>query len=290
MPHFVSMERKPEDGCEIWSACDGSSSVMISLKLVKGHAEQDDSRSEAEKFNFGTAVLLKLIEPWNHSSRFVCADSYFSSAQTALACKERRIKYIGAVKTATREYPMAYLGQYVLGAKGSRHGLLAKDENGHPEFLAFVWADRDRWYFNASGSSMAEGTPQCRQRWRQIIQDDFSPPEKVDIIVPQPKAAEVYYSTCGKIDQHNRARQAALSLERKFTTHDWSSRVNFTILSMCIVDTLKLWNLMTTNYDDKQDECQKDFYGYLALELIDNTYDDMIRGRTRNATILSPCC
>jgi hypothetical protein len=108
---------------------------------------------------------------------------------------------------------MAYLGQYVLGAKGSRHGLLAKDKNGHLELLAFVWADRDRRYFIASGSSMAEGTRECRQRCRQIIQDDFSPPEKVDIIVQQPKAAEVYDSTCGKIDQHNRNHQATLGLE-----------------------------------------------------------------------------
>jgi Transposase IS4 len=143
IPHFVSMDWKPEDGCKIWSACDGRSGVMITLKLVKGKKKLDEESTDEERFNQGTKVLLKLIEPWNESNRFVCADSYFSSVQTALACKARKMKYIGAVKTATREFLMSYLGQYILGNRGSRHGLLAKDCFGDPELLAFVWADRD---------------------------------------------------------------------------------------------------------------------------------------------------
>jgi hypothetical protein len=32
---------------------------------------------------------------------------------------------------------------------------------------------------------------------------------------PQPRAAEIYYSCCGKIDQHNRHRQSTLAIERQ---------------------------------------------------------------------------
>ena len=62
------------------------------------------------------------------------------------------------------------------------------------------------------------------------------PPEQVKITIPQPKAAEIYYSTCASIDQHNRARQDDLILERKLGTHDWSKSLNSLLLEMCIVD------------------------------------------------------
>jgi Transposase IS4 len=114
-------------------------------------------------------------------------------------------------------------------------GLVGKDDFGDLAMLAFVWHDRERHYFIASGSSMAEGTPQTRDHWRQVEKDKFSLLVKQTISVPQPKATEIYYSTCGKIDQHNRDRQATLGLERQIKTHDWASRVNMSILSMCIL-------------------------------------------------------
>jgi hypothetical protein len=60
---------------------------------------------------------------------------------------------------------------------------------------------------------MAEGEPQQRERYHQLVQDRNTPPEKIDISIPQPQAAEFYYATCGKIDQHNRDRQATLSIK-----------------------------------------------------------------------------
>ena len=49
------------------------------------------------------------------------------------------------------------------------------------------------------------------------------PPEKVELVVPQPKAAETYYKGCTSIDRHNRDRQDTLSLERKFVMQSWSN-------------------------------------------------------------------
>lgn len=66
----------------------------------------------------------------------------------------------------------------------------------HPErftLMAFVWLDRDRRYFVATCSSMSPGTPYSRTRLRQVAAGDEDP-ERVELEVPQPKAAEVYYS------------------------------------------------------------------------------------------------
>ena len=132
---------------------------------------------------------------------------------------------------------------------------------------------------------MQEGKPQERERWRQLVTDLTTPPTKVHLVVPQPVAAEVYYDACGKIDQHNRDRQATLGLERKFRTHDWSMRVNMSILSMCLVDSWRIWmRINNINEGDTAIETQKQFYGYLSAELIDNNYD-RVGGQVRQANV-----
>jgi Transposase IS4 len=215
-----------------------------------------------------------LISPWYGSDWLVCADSYFSSVQTALECKKVKMRYIGVVKTATKNYPMNHLSKVKLMFKGDRSGVIAIDEaNNKPELLAIVWRDWDRRYFIASALSMAEGRPVSRDRWRQVTKDRITPPEKVTKSLPQPQAAETYYEVCGKIDQHNRDKQATLGLERKLKTHDWSKRVNLTILSMCAVDAWKVWSRITVDDAGNRVETQKEFYGHLAAELIDNNYD-----------------
>jgi hypothetical protein len=95
-------------------------------------------------------------------------------------------------------------------------------------------------------------------------------PEKVDLEVPQPLAAEIYYAeTCGRIDQSNRHRQATLQLERTFKTHDWSDQVNHSIFGMGVVDTWLVYSQCT-----QTEEPQTDFYEDLALEMLQNTYDN----------------
>jgi hypothetical protein len=36
LPHYIAIDRKPEDGCDIQNAACGCSGVMMQLKLVKG--------------------------------------------------------------------------------------------------------------------------------------------------------------------------------------------------------------------------------------------------------------
>jgi hypothetical protein len=89
----------------------------------------------------------------------------------------------------------------------------------------------------------------------------------VELEVPQPLAAEIYYDTCGQIDQSNRHRQATLKLERK--VHYWSDRVNHSIFGMAIVDTWLVYSQCTTQAEEDQGA----FYEHLALEMIENTMD-----------------
>jgi hypothetical protein len=231
-------------------------------------------------------VLKFLVTPWKFSNRVVCADSYFASVPAARQLLNWGLKFIGVVKTATRMFPMKYLSEIELAERGDRKGIVANDTHGNVQLLAFVWMDRDRRYFIASGSSLQEGTPYIRDRWRQVG-DDNALPERVRLVVPQPKAAEVYYNCCARVDQHNRDRQSTLMIENKLVTHDWAMRVNLSILAMCMVDTWRVYKRLTCRDDDRADiafETQKEFYGHLAAELIDNNFDNVGgQRRRRNA-------
>ena len=95
---------------------------------------------------------------------------------------------------------------------------------------------RERRYLVSSASSLQEGTTYTRKRWRQVNEEENTEPENVELTIPQPKAEQIYYDVCRKIDQHKRHCQATLKLELKLQTHDWSKRVNLSILVMTMVD------------------------------------------------------
>ena len=131
-----------------------------------------------------------------------------------------------------------------------------------------VWMDRNRRYFIASASSLDSGIPYSRNRWRQVLLELDALPENVELTIPQPKATEVYYRTCGVIDQHNRHREDNLKTEKKLETKKWDMRVNLTIFSMIVVDTWLVYSQATGST-----ELQSEFYVRLAEELIDNNID-----------------
>jgi hypothetical protein len=93
--------------------------------------------------------------------------------------------------------------------------------------------------------------------------------KQVEVIVAQPKACEICYSACEKIEGHNCHQQATLMLENKLSTHDWSKRVNMTFFGMTVADSWLAFTACT-----QASESQKEFYTLLSEELIDNTYED----------------
>ena len=274
LPMYVAIERKPENGCEIQDAACGKSGIMISLRVVKTSIEEErnSTREHDNGMLHGTKILLELVDKWAHSDQVVCADLYFASVGAAKALLSIGLRFVGVVKTATKAFPLKHLSELELEKRGDREGLIFKGDDGRPELLAFVWMDRDRRYFIASGSSLQEGEEYVRDRWRQTSDEAEADPERVTLEVPQPKAAELYYKTCAWIDRHNRHRQATLKLETKMQTHDWSKRVNMSLLGINIVDTWLAYSQATGT------KCtQNEFYMDLAEELIDNNYD-RVRG------------
>ena len=221
----------------------------------------------------GAAVMKELVLLWLHTDCIVCGNSYFASVPAALMMSRNGMRFIGVVKSATRQFPMTYLSQVELQDRGDRKGLVTRGGNEQPSLLAFVWMDRQRRYFIANTSSLDAGTPYTRVRWRQVDDAPSAEPTRVELTVPQPKAAEIYYDACAMIHRHNRHWQNTLALEVKLGTHNWGMRVNLSIFGMIVVDTWLAYSQCTGNTKENQ----KYLYTALSEELIDNTYD-MING------------
>jgi hypothetical protein len=91
LPHYLAIDRKPDNGCEIQTSCCGVSGVMLQLKVVKTLKEldaierqQDNALDKEEKkMQNGTKVSVELVKAWSHSNQIVCGDSFFASVNTA---------------------------------------------------------------------------------------------------------------------------------------------------------------------------------------------------------------
>ena len=170
LPNYVAIDRKPDNGCEIQDACDGRSKVMIRLRLVKG-AELDnvalEEHADANGLH-GTMVLKDLVSPWFHSGQLVVGDSYFASVPATLAMQSVGLRFIGPVKTATRQFPLNYLSTVELPKRGDYHGVINTDTETGCKLMAFVWVDRERWYFISNCSSLSPGLQYSPKRWREV--------------------------------------------------------------------------------------------------------------------------
>jgi Transposase IS4 len=233
-----------------------------------------------ESFLHGCNVLYELVKPWANTNSIVVADSYFASVQAALRLKTIGLRFIGVVKTATTGYPMEYLkSQPMPDGKGDRLGLMCEDAESGTKLMAFCWVDRERRYFISTCSSLAPGPPCSRWRWRQVDTTPNADPVYMEVMVPQPEACDQYYAACGKIDQHNKYRQASLMLERKLKTLFWHRRVNQTLFGMNVIDS---YLLAVGCQGDNRWGTSGDFFVALASDLIDNNYEQRALRKRRD--------
>ena len=129
-----------------------------------------------------------------------------------------------------------------------------------------------------TASSTYHGNSFQRNHLCQVNKDKNAPPVMQHLEVRQPEACELYFVGNGKIDEHNRVRQASFQLERKLKVNDWDLRVNHRIMGMNDdVDTLRFGKAMGWWPDITPHE----FYLDLCHKMIDN--DIVSHQRTRGA-------
>jgi hypothetical protein len=178
LPHYLAIDRNPDNGCKIQASGCGKRGVMLQLKVVKTTTEETALQRQQQTVNVdveyqqlqhGTQVCVDLVKAWSHTHRLVCGYSYFASVHTAKTLLQMGIRFIGVVKNSSRRFPMKFLSEIELRERGNRCGLAAKDADGVPRYLAYVFVYRDFRYFIATAMSLATGASINRRRWRQVM-------------------------------------------------------------------------------------------------------------------------
>ena len=101
------------------------------------------------------------------------------------------------------------------------------------------------------------------------------------LTVPQPEVCEIYYDTCGAIDQHNQHRQDTLQIQKKIQTKGLDKHVTASLFGMYVVDAWLMYKGCTKASAGATPKLtQKEFYCQSAEELIDNN-QDKVRMRSR---------
>ena len=57
LPHYVAIDRKPENGCEIQNVACGDSGVMMSLSIVKSSCVTGDEHDPQDESPHGCLVM-----------------------------------------------------------------------------------------------------------------------------------------------------------------------------------------------------------------------------------------
>ena len=196
---YIAIDRKLEQGLEIQNAACGRSDIILRLLLVKSGADHVDEYPHDSAELHGAEVSIDRASPWANTKRLVCADSYFASVPAADLLYKNGLKFVGPVKTSTKKFPITNLVAIELEERGDISCLVRRrDADIDLDLVSFVSMDRERRNFVASGSSMAPGNPQERERWRQVDKDDpNAEADKVELKVAQPQVYEDYYTACG---------------------------------------------------------------------------------------------
>ena len=98
--------------------------------------------------------------PWANTDRIIFTDSYFASVPSSEEFWRHGLRFIGVIKTATRQFPMAYLYNIEFHNWVDMSGLLTRPvDNTNLVLGAFVCMDQNRPYFIFTGVSMEKGLP-----------------------------------------------------------------------------------------------------------------------------------
>jgi len=110
IPHQTKIIRKPQGvGAEIKAIADGESGILLGLDIMEEKEAMREKEYVAE-WGAGTAVCLRLMQPYAEQQKILIANSAFSSVKTLIALWTIMGTYfMGAVKTASAQFSKKWL-------------------------------------------------------------------------------------------------------------------------------------------------------------------------------------
>ena len=152
------MERKPKNGAYIQNATCGWSGIMMRILIVKSISHDKEQEDDKDNIPHGTQLMKELMLSWANMYKIVCTDSYFELVPAAEELWKHGICFVGVIKTATWQFPMAYISNIHLYNQVDMSGLLDRQIERTKEVLGkFILIYRDKRYFIFTEVSIEKG-------------------------------------------------------------------------------------------------------------------------------------
>ena len=137
---MTKIKRKPKGvGTELKDAACAQTKV---IQIQEGKQVMVSKEYVEEYTKAGTAVVLRLTQPWHGSGQAINGDAAFASVTTAMVCRDKGLHFTRLVKTATQIFPKKYFESHEYLNNGDSETLTASI-NGNT-YIAHSWVDTTR--------------------------------------------------------------------------------------------------------------------------------------------------
>ena len=250
-PNLTWEPRKPvELGTMIRNAAECVSGLFINHDIVQTASQQaskkyvgeQSSLPKGEAIGVHTAEVLRQCEGAAvKPGGWVGGDAWFGSINTTVELKKKLgIFSTFIVKGNVNYFPMDVLKSVLLARYPKRpagHWVVMKATISEVELfiMAYAWSNKGISYIVSSCGT----TIRHERDYVSKFEDGFGNTDCKALA--RPAIAHMLYEFLPLIDEHNKARQNALGLERKWPTKNCWFRLMCTFIGMAVVD-LQRWD------------------------------------------------
>ena len=193
-------------------------------------------------FSASTAEVLRQVEGAGVTKGGWCGgDAYFGSVQSCVELKKRLDVFSTfVVKHNKRFFPMEIL-HTILGArhgdKPAGHWVVATAVISSVKVIAiaYAWSQKGVSYFISSCGK----TKPSDHKYESKFEDEWGNVNFKTIL--RPEIIHFLCECCPLIDEHNKARQAVLALEKRWEMRNPWFRLITTVTGMCVVDMYRIY-------------------------------------------------
>ena len=296
MPHITKIKRKPKGvGAELKSIACAQSGIILGLEIVEG--KEVDSTKKYADLGFGTAVTLRLSEPYRGFKRVIVADSAFSSVKTAVELYKHGFYFMGAIKTAHTKFPAKYLQKWfndkdLTNPQRERGSFIALKSqfyfnSSEVDMYAIGWQDKKLKAIVSNCGTTFPGKPSVRLRSKLVQEDGQLNEISQKYYIPRPEVVETFFNNCNTINVHDHLRQGLLKLDISWQTKTWWHRVFATLFGMCVTDAYCAFRLEYMATHQGSTEGLTDFYDFIDILSYKLIHNDLVlnerKKRKRNS-------
>lgn len=105
---------------------------------------------------------------YGHIQIVQCARTLILSLSNCKLLQKKGMNFIEVVKTATKRYPMTYLGTKRIIWRAILYSMVYKSSEIGVEICAVLWVDFERQYFVSTNGITLHGRTIYRERWRPV--------------------------------------------------------------------------------------------------------------------------